>query len=148
MSEKNIGDQQEQNNNEKIEPKNEYVEDSEIQTSDSMNTKNMFKLTSEKQLSIEKTDNSKEGNRNSLGDYDSFSTKEGRETPKYKYMKRHPWTTDEFLKMVKERDQLHLRLRNNSSNEVLRKEFTFLRNRTAALRRKLKLAYRTYLEEL
>ncbi len=145
----NMSDQQEQNNNVEIDPKDKNAEGAAVQTSTCTDLDRKFTVKPEKQA-LEKialhSKSKEDETKSSLND--KVSTHCGKQTQKSKYMKRHPWTTDEFLEMVEQRDKLYLRFRNNSSNEALRKEFTLLRNRTAALRRKLKLAYQTYLEEL
>jgi hypothetical protein len=61
---------------------------------------------------------------------------------------RKPWITGEFMEMIIQRDELHARLKMNPDNVMLRKEYSTFRNRTSAMRRKLRFAYQMYLEEL
>ncbi|XP_026274829.1 uncharacterized protein LOC113204043 [Frankliniella occidentalis] len=144
----NMNDQQEQNNNVEIETKIKHKENLAGQNNETSDF-NESVVNQDMQTPIEKISvrgGSKEVRANECCTSDKLSN--GRESQKSKYIKRHPWITEEFLEMVEHRDELRLKLRNNSSNVLLKKEFALLRNRTAALRRKLKLAYQMYLEEL
>lgn len=61
---------------------------------------------------------------------------------------RRPWITEEFMQKVKERDELHSRVKQSPGDLALKKQFSVCRNQTASLRKKLKHAYQMYLENL
>ncbi|XP_034233904.1 uncharacterized protein LOC117640956 [Thrips palmi] len=64
------------------------------------------------------------------------------------HISRRPWITEEFMQKVRQRDELHSKVKKNPADSAMKKQFRLCRNQTAALRKKLKHAYQMYLEEL